>query len=250
MKPIISIRSTTPEPPYCWQNKEARRLIRNKLDGDTHQKIALAVYDALTEIASNETRSTFTASQPHIGDLAGGYEVRSIQRVLPLLRELGVIHYVTPTGKLRGPLTYSILSVATSSRIDTTEASPPIESHSRSNKETTTEVTTEKKGMQEIPPALDTQEFKSAWAEWLQHHKDMGLRPWLPKTVESKFKEMETWGASAAVEAIEFAIGNGYKGIENRRSGTKSIPTCDHRALKRAREYPEPHSETPDILAD
>ncbi len=132
-------RSRTPEPPYCWQNKEARRMIRNRLDGDSLQRIALAVYDALTEIASNSSAETFTASQPYIGTLAGGYEVRSLQRVLPLLRDMNLIHYNTPTGKLRGPITYRILAIASDGRNDTTRFDYISESQSRSNKGKTNE---------------------------------------------------------------------------------------------------------------
>jgi hypothetical protein len=139
----LPIRGHTPEPPYCWQNKEAKRLIRHQLDGDPLQKIALAVYDALTEIASNESSPTFMTSQPFIGSLAGGYEVRSLQRVLPILRELKLIYYITPTGKLRGPITYSLLTLASPSRFnatacrnDTTGGDSKIESQRRINKET------------------------------------------------------------------------------------------------------------------
>ena len=142
------IRSRTPEPPYSWQSKEARRTIRNRMDGDELQKAALSVYDAFTEIASNEGKESFTASQPHIGELAGGYSQRCIQRVLPLLREMGLIAYESPKGKLRGTISYSLLSVATVSRNDATPSRNDTTgtlstqlAYSRSNKEVTSEET-------------------------------------------------------------------------------------------------------------
>ena len=142
------IRNRTPEPPYSWQSKEARRTIRNRMDGDELQKAALSVYDAFTEIASNEGKESFTASQPHIGELAGGYSQRCIQRVLPLLREMGLIAYESPKGKLRGTISYSLLSVATVSRNDATpsrnDATGTLSTqlaYSRSNKEVTLEET-------------------------------------------------------------------------------------------------------------
>ena len=39
-------RSRTPTPPYCWQSKEALRMIREHLDGDSHLSYALSVYVA------------------------------------------------------------------------------------------------------------------------------------------------------------------------------------------------------------
>jgi hypothetical protein len=137
---------TNPEAPFCWQSKQARRLIRKHLDGDTLLKIVLSVYDALTEIGSDEGRSTFKTSQPHVGEYAGGYDVRSVQRALPQLKELGLIDYDSPSGKLRGPITYTLLSLdttgsrndatgsrndATGSRNDTTGGENGLQSQSR-----------------------------------------------------------------------------------------------------------------------
>ncbi|MFZ0616292.1 MAG: hypothetical protein WAN16_07570 [Chthoniobacterales bacterium] len=76
----------------------------------------MAVYHALTENASDSGSETFQSLQSHIGRLAGDISTRTVQRCLPLLREIGVIDYTTP--KLRGPITFSILSVPSDSRND------------------------------------------------------------------------------------------------------------------------------------
>lgn len=127
------VRGTTPEPPYCWQNKDARRLIRKQLDGDPATRTILAVYGALTEIASDESNSVFMTSQPHIGEWAGGYERKAVQRALQELKALGLIDYESPSGKMRGPIIYSLLSVGASSPNVETLADSPNKSQSRSN---------------------------------------------------------------------------------------------------------------------
>lgn len=104
-------RSRTPEPPFCWQNKEALRKIRERLDGDSLLPYALGVYCALTENASDKGAEEITTLQGHLARLAGNISTKTVQRVLPLLREIGVIEYETP--KLRGPITFRLLSVAT-----------------------------------------------------------------------------------------------------------------------------------------
>jgi hypothetical protein len=97
------------EPPYCWQSKEALRRIREHLDGDSLLPFALIAYVALAENASNKGAEEFTTLQSHLARLAGGISVRTLQRVLPLLRETGVIDYTTP--RLRGPITFRLLAV-------------------------------------------------------------------------------------------------------------------------------------------
>jgi hypothetical protein len=111
-------RTRTPEPPYCWQNKEALRRIRERLDGDSHLPYALSVYCALTENASDQGKEEFETLQSHLAMLAGGISTRTVRRVLPILREICVIGYATP--KLRGPTTFRLLSVRTNSPNDRT----------------------------------------------------------------------------------------------------------------------------------
>lgn len=116
----MTTRSRTPEPPYHWQSKEALRAIRQSLDGDSLLPFAILTYCALTENASDKGEESFTTLQSHLARLAGSISVRTIQRVLPVLRELGVIAYTTP--RLKGPITFSLLSVVTDSRNVTTES--------------------------------------------------------------------------------------------------------------------------------
>ena len=98
--------------PWCWQEKAARRLIRDSADGFPQQvsgAAVLGVYDALTEIASDEQAERFTAAQAWIA-LKAGLTRKTIQRVLPILRDLGLIAYAEPQGFLT-QVEYTLLPV-------------------------------------------------------------------------------------------------------------------------------------------
>ena len=84
-----------------------RALIRNHYDGDHFGASVLEVYTAMTEIASDEQRATFTTLQSHIAKRSC-LGVTTIKKTLPELRALGVIAYQTP--KLRGPITFTLLA--------------------------------------------------------------------------------------------------------------------------------------------
>jgi hypothetical protein len=139
---VKGIRSRSPEPPFCWQNKEALRKIREHLDGDSLLPYALSVYCALAENASDKGTEEFTTLQSHLAWLAGNLSTRTVQRVLPLLREVEVIDYETP--RLRGPIVFRLLAVrperpnvATNSPNVTTNKKTGILADNRNNKERT-----------------------------------------------------------------------------------------------------------------
>jgi hypothetical protein len=57
--------------PWCWQNKAARRRIRDALDATNNVASALATYGALTEIASDEQANPFTTTHAWISRMSG-----------------------------------------------------------------------------------------------------------------------------------------------------------------------------------
>jgi hypothetical protein len=75
--------------PFCWQSKAARRLIRQKLPTSKISS-ALGVYDALTEISSDNQSDTFDAAQNYIG-LYAGVSGKTVQRISPDLEQLGLV---------------------------------------------------------------------------------------------------------------------------------------------------------------
>ena len=93
--------------PWCWQSKGARRRIRDAFDATGNVASALSIYDALTEIASNEQAETFRAAHAFVAGLAG-VSAPTVKRVFPVLREIGLIHVETPA--LRAPSVVTLLA--------------------------------------------------------------------------------------------------------------------------------------------
>jgi helix-turn-helix protein len=100
-------RSRTPEPPYCWQSKAARRMIYEYFDGDTFGASCLGVYAALTEIASDKEAETFTTPQSYIAQKSC-LGLSTVKKALKELRSLGLLAYETP--RLRGSITFTLVA--------------------------------------------------------------------------------------------------------------------------------------------
>jgi hypothetical protein len=155
MKP----RSRTPEPPYCWQSKTARRHIREKMNGHESTSSLLSLYDAMTEEASNQGSEVFKAGQPYLGELSG-LSAKSVQRLERLLEEFGVVRIERL--KLHGHHTYTLLAfgqgVSTLGQDDLTlghgrfrGSCPPVEVTSEVTAEVTTELTNSSNGSKNRP---------------------------------------------------------------------------------------------------
>lgn len=109
--PSATLRATT-DGPFCWQNKSARRRIREAFDATNNVASALAVYDALCEIASDASDKgrevqTFTTTHAWIQRMSG-VSVSTIKKHLAVLSETGLVHVSTPG--LRAPSIYTLLA--------------------------------------------------------------------------------------------------------------------------------------------
>lgn len=93
--------------PWCWQSKEIRRLIRDAA-GDNHtlKRDTLAVYAALTELASDQQNEEVRASHSIIFDRSG-VSVAQVKRALSFLRQSLLIAWNVPN--LRAPCIYKLL---------------------------------------------------------------------------------------------------------------------------------------------
>lgn len=92
--------------PWCWQSKAALRRIQECLDGENTVSSGLAVYVALTQIASDEQSSEFRTTHAHISKLSGVKD-RTVRKRLDALVDIGLIQIETP--ELRAPCTYRLL---------------------------------------------------------------------------------------------------------------------------------------------
>jgi DNA-binding Lrp family transcriptional regulator len=89
---------------FLWCDKAIMRRIRERLEDSAS---ALCVYVALCEIASDEAKEEFTATQAHIAAKAG-LGVRTVAKRLQDLDGLGVITMCTP--ELKAPSRFTLLS--------------------------------------------------------------------------------------------------------------------------------------------
>jgi hypothetical protein len=90
---------------YFCVPKALRDQVRNHFDGAAETASALAVLDALCEIANDKNSPRFVSDQPYIAGRAG-CSVRTLGDRLNDLKAIGLIHVETPP--LRGPSTYEI----------------------------------------------------------------------------------------------------------------------------------------------
>ncbi len=104
MKPARTIQ----DGPFCWQNKLARRTIRDAFDATNNVATALAVYDALTEIASDAQAEAFKTTHAWIQRLSG-VGVTTIKKHLSAFSDLGLVEIKTPA--LRAPSSYTLLGI-------------------------------------------------------------------------------------------------------------------------------------------
>ena len=94
--------------PFCFQPKAARREIRDSLDGENTVATGLGVYDALTEVASDEQSAVFQTTYAYLS-LKSGLSPRTVQARVKDLDALGLVEYSTP--KLKAPGTFRLVCV-------------------------------------------------------------------------------------------------------------------------------------------
>lgn len=62
------------------------------------------------------------------------------------------------------------------------------------------------------PLPFDSPAFAGAWADWVQHRKEKGVKL-TPLAVQKQFKKLARMGEARAIAAIEHSIANSYQGI-------------------------------------
>jgi len=78
---------------------------------------------------------------------------------------------------------------------------------------TTTTTTTTIGEWQALPAVLSTDRFKAKWMEYCAYRRENRIKPLGAHSIHAKWKELEAIGESAAVEAIDHSIANGWTGI-------------------------------------
>ena len=86
--------------------------------------------------------------------------------------------------------------------------------------------------------ALKTEEFKSAWLDWVQHRAEI-RKPLTPMTIRGQIRQLEKLGLEQATETLERSIANGWQGLfptTGKRGGKDR--TADGGGSTRRGEYP------------
>ena len=71
-----------------------------------------------------------------------------------------------------------------------------------------------------LPPCLESEEFRTAWAEWVQHKKEIRKKV-TPTSAKKAIKALSKLGTQRAVAAIELSIEKGWVGIYEDQSNGK-----------------------------
>ena len=106
---------TTKDGPFCWQAKESLRGIRDRFDASHNVASAIAVYVALSEIASNKSCESFEATQGEVAQKSG-LSPNTVRKVITGLKVAGLLHespnfYESIEGETSGraPSTFNLL---------------------------------------------------------------------------------------------------------------------------------------------
>lgn len=72
----------------------------------------------------------------------------------------------------------------------------------------------EEHGKTVIPLLLSTEEFASAWRDWMKHRREI-KKPVTPgsQTEKQTLKTLEEWGEKRAIDAIRYTIFKGWQGL-------------------------------------
>jgi hypothetical protein len=190
------------------------------MNGAEASSAVLSIYDALTEIASNEGAETFKAGQPYIGEIAG-LSARSVRRLEPILDEIGVVSIFRPP--LRGHHTYTLLSLGhnglTLGQHGVQACWPPVEEHKKNREEH------KKKGARAprfdagtVSLPFSSSAFSAAWSEWCKHRSEL-RKPLTATSTAKQLATIATIGEPRAIAAIGHSIENGWQGIFEPKAG-------------------------------
>lgn len=74
-----------------------------------------------------------------------------------------------------------------------------------------------------FPKALDNEQFKTAWAEWVTFRREIKKRL-TASTVEKQLAKLAAFGSAKAIRSIELSIENGWQGLfdPDQRTGKAS----------------------------
>ena len=67
--------------------------------------------------------------------------------------------------------------------------------------------------MNELPPELDTPEFRAEWELWLAYRKERRLAKYKPIGLRRQLNALAAFGPQSAIAAIEQSMAQNYQGL-------------------------------------
>ena len=66
---------------------------------------------------------------------------------------------------------------------------------------------------QSFPAQIDTEAFRSAWADWMEYRRERRLTKYKPRSIVAQLKELSEWGEDEAIKAIRDSIRQQWQGL-------------------------------------
>lgn len=79
-----------------------------------------------------------------------------------------------------------------------------------------------------VPSGLNTEDFRSAWADWEEQRRALKHKPYTVKGLQGQLNRLEVWGHDRAIAAIRYSIAQSSQGIYEERD-RKPAPAKQHR---------------------
>lgn len=200
--------------PFCWQHKVALRKIRESFDAEKAVASAIGVYNALTEIASDEQMEIFTTTHAWIAQKSG-LSPRTVHNRLTGLAEIGLVEISTPI--MKAPSTYRLLAVTQPLQNDTQPLQSvlqrtkkaPLQSLEESIEESPEESLKKKSADLlfeiSIPKRLNKPEFLTVWKDWLDHRSKI-RKPLNDLSAKKELEKLSGWESKHGLEKIIAAV--------------------------------------------
>jgi hypothetical protein len=96
----------------------------------------------------------------------------------------------------------------------------------------------------ELPEPIDTPGCQQAWAEWLLYRRESRQKV-MKSSAQKQIAELRKWGPTRMITAIEHSIRQGYRGIYEPKSDTRTALE-----KKRSREFEEDFSHLDGVLPE
>ena len=219
--------------------------VYNSVIDNSHAIGSTAFHVYVSLVRHADQGGTCWPSQSRLAKMTG-LQVRTVRKQIKVLEAAGLIQVESRTdGKERLSNLYRIVEPPDSPRNETTL--PPERNDPRVRNETTlpprNETTYEQEPIEQdivnkkkarpaaasvsLPPELNTDEFKSAWATFQQHRREK-KSAMTPTAISRAIAKLERMGHDRAVAALEHSTANGWTGIFEPSCGngqkTEQIP--------------------------